>query len=221
MKVKKILFFILMFLPLIVTLITLPILPEQIPAHYDFNNQVTRWGSKYEALLYPAATIGFGFFMLAMAKYSAKQEKTGKNNENICIIAGIVLLLYFNVMTGFSLYTDFNRIENLSAVAIDIHQLIWGIAGVCMIVIGNLLPKARMNALVGLRTTWSMTNETVWKKSQRFGGISFILVGIFIIAVSCFVKGVPCTLWSLGILLISLPVDIYYTYKAAKKYRHL
>ena len=72
MKVKKSVFYTLMFLPLLVTLIVLQYLPEQIPAHYDFNNQVTRWGSKYEALILPAITIFFGFFMLGMVKYSAK-----------------------------------------------------------------------------------------------------------------------------------------------------
>ena len=48
MKKKKVIFYSLMFLPLAVVLIALQFLPEQIPAHYDMNNQVTRWGSKYE-----------------------------------------------------------------------------------------------------------------------------------------------------------------------------
>ena len=47
MKIKKILCYILTFLPLVVTMIALPFLPEQIPAHYGMDNQVTRWGSKY------------------------------------------------------------------------------------------------------------------------------------------------------------------------------
>ena len=86
MKSEKIIFYILMFLPLPATLISLLFLPDQIPAHYGFDNQVTRWGSKYEILIFPAFTILFGFFMLAMAKFSAKQEKSEKGNEKICII---------------------------------------------------------------------------------------------------------------------------------------
>lgn len=35
------------------TLAILPHLPEQIPAHYGFDGQVDRWGSKYEALIFP------------------------------------------------------------------------------------------------------------------------------------------------------------------------
>lgn len=110
--------------------------------------------------------------MLGMAKYSAKHEETGKNNEKICIMTGIVSLVIFNAMTGYFLYTDFNKIENLSSVTIDINQLISGILGVSMIVIGNIMPKLRMNSLIGLKTDWSMKNETTWKKSQRFGGIT-------------------------------------------------
>ena len=47
MKIQKTIFYILMFLPLPVTLISLVFLPDQIPAHYGSDNQVTRWGSKY------------------------------------------------------------------------------------------------------------------------------------------------------------------------------
>ena len=100
MKKKKIIFYSLMFLPLIVVLIALHFLPERIPAHYDFNNQVTRWGSKYETLIFPVITVLFGYFMLGMAKFSSKQEENGSNNENVCIVAGIVSLTLFNAMIG-------------------------------------------------------------------------------------------------------------------------
>ena len=53
------------------------------------------------------------------------------------------------------------------------------------IILGNIMPKLRMNSVVGLRSVWSMKNETTWKKGQRFGGISFIVSSIIIIMV-CF-----------------------------------
>lgn len=218
MKTKKIVYYILMFLPLIVTLLVIPLLPEQIPAHYDFNNQVTRWGSKYESFIFPAITVIFGFFMLGMARYSAKHEETGKNNENVCVMTGIVSLALFNAMTGYFLYTSFNKVENLSSVTVDVSQLLFGILGVAMIIVGNIMPKLRMNSYVGLRTGWSMKNETTWKKSQRFGGISFILAGIIIVLISCFSKGITCILCSLGILCVCALMDVFYTYKIAKKY---
>ena len=218
MKMQKKIFHILMFLPVPVTLISLVFLPVQIPAHYGSDNLVTRWGSKYETLLFPIFTIIFGLFMMGISKFSSSQEKNGKNNEKICIVAGIFSLLIFNVMTGYFLYTDFNKVENLSTVPVDLSQLIFILLGIFMIVFGNIMPKIRMNSAMGLRTKWSMKNEITWKKSQRFGGISFMIVGILIILACSVTKGVVCYLWSIGILILSLPIDIYYTYRVAQKY---
>ena len=216
MKVKKIVFYGLMFLPLISALIALQFLPEQIPAHYGLNNQVTRWGSKYEALIVPIVTAVLGYFFLGIAKVAAKQEENGNNNENVCIVAGIVTLIIFNAMTGYVLYAGFNEIENLSSSKFDVNQLLFGILGIAMIIIGNIMPKLRMNAVTGLKTKWSTKNEMTWKKSQRFGGISYIIGGIVIVVICFFVQGIYCFLSTLGIIAILLVIDVFYTYKIQK-----
>lgn len=218
MKTKKIIVDILMILPLAATLLALLFLPEQIPAHYDFNNQVTRWGSKYESLIFPVFSILLGIFMKGMARLSARQEENGRNNENVILITAMAVLVLYNGMTGYYLYTSFHKVEDLSAVPVDISQLLFGILGAAMIITGNVMPKLRMNSIIGLRTKWSMKNETTWKKSQRFGGITFILAGIIILAVCCFSKGAACILWSLGTMLAAVIADVYYTYKTAQKY---
>ena len=216
MKTKKILYVILMFLPLLVVMTALPFLPEQIPAHYDFEGQVTRWGSKYETLIFPALTLVFGAFMLFMAKIAAKQEGEGKNNEKVTIMTGIVSLLLFNAMTGYWLYTDFNKVENLSAVSVDVYQLVFGILGVFMLVIGNLMPKLKMNSVIGFRTASSMKNETVWKKTQHFAGISMMAGGLLTLIVSVATKGMTCLILSMVILLAITVLDSWYACKAAK-----
>lgn len=217
MKNKKI-FYLLMFLPLLVVLISLKFLPDQIPAHYGISGEVDRWGSKYETLIFPGVTIIFDIIMLIITKYASKQEKGGNNNQKIGIITGILLLLLLNIMTFYFLYTDFNKVENLASVPIDPSQLIFISLGVIIMILGNIMPKVKMNSMIGLRTTWSMKNEITWKKSQRFGGISFIIIGILIIITNLFFHPPISILLSLIILVASLPFDIYYTYKVAKKY---
>lgn len=216
MKTKKTVYFILMYLPLIVALVALQYLPDKIPAHYGFGNQVTRWGSKYEALLFPIVTVLMGYFLLAMSRLAAKQEEHGENNKKIIIVTGILVLILFNALNAYSLYTDFNRVENLSSVPLDINQLIFGIVGVLMIVTGNIMPKLRMNSIIGLRTHWSMKNEVTWKKCQRMGGISFIVAGIIIIGVCIAMKGTPCSVSVLGIWILLIVIDTFLTYRIAK-----
>ncbi len=85
MKAKKTVYYILMYLPFVIVLTALPYLPEKIPAHYGFDNQVDRWGCKYETLLFPIISLLMGYFLLGMAKLAAKQEEHGKNNKNVTI----------------------------------------------------------------------------------------------------------------------------------------
>ncbi|MBQ2795566.1 MAG: DUF1648 domain-containing protein, partial [Oscillospiraceae bacterium] len=125
MKNKKTLYFILMFLPLLVTLITLPFLPESIPAHYNLAGEIDRWGSKYESLIFPVFIIGIGFFMLWMAKVSAKQEENGKNNEKIVFYTGMGLSVFFTVEHCYFLYKDFAAAKSMSFSGTgDVNQLI-------------------------------------------------------------------------------------------------
>ena len=218
MKTRKRVLYVLMFLPLVATLIALPFLPEQIPAHYGFDGQVTRYGSKYESLIIPAITLAFGAAMLFEAKIAAKKEKDGENNEKVSITTAIAAVVLFNVLTGFFLYTAFAQTEDIYNISLDVYQIVFMVFGAGMIVIGNVMPKLRMNGLIGLRTGWSMKNETTWKKSQRFGGIVAIVTGVVTIIICCFTKGLLCAGLAIGIQIVALPVEIYYTYRAAKKY---
>lgn len=217
MKIKKTVCYILMYLPLVIVLIALPYLPEKIPAHYGFDNQVDRWGNKYEALLFPIISLLMGYFLLGMAKLAAKQEEHGENNKNVTIIMGILVLILLNALNVYSLYTSFNKVENLSFVSLDIGQLVFGIIGMLMIVIGNLMPKLRMNSMIGLRTHWSMKDEATGKKSQHIGGISFIIGGIIIIGICIVMKGTPCLLSVLGVWAMLIVIDVFLTYRVAEK----
>ncbi len=216
MKTKNILFYVLMFLPLAAVLIALPFLPEQIPAHYDINGAVDRYGSRYEMLLLPALTILFGLFLRVAVRFAAKQEKNGHSNEKTGLTICNAALAVLNIMTGYILYTSFQQVTDLSTLAWDINQIMCAVIGVSMIVVGNIMPKARKNTAFGLRTTWSMKNDVTWKKSQRFGGISFIAAGVLTI-IACFVtKGLVCGGLFLAILIVTTVVDVGYTWWVAK-----
>lgn len=216
MKKKKMIYFILMVFPLIIVYLTLPFLPEQIPAHYNWNNEVTRWGSKYETLFFPCIALFVGLFLLGIAKLSSKHLENGQQNEEVCLLAGIVALLVFNVMTLFFLYTDFKSIDNLNSVPIDLYQLIFGSLGFGLIFLGQQMPKVKMNHYLGLRTKWSMKNETTWLKSQIFGGYSFIVTDIVILLICFMTNGLNCFLWIFAVIIIQLIVDIFATWKIAK-----
>lgn len=217
MKKLRTALYILMFLPLAAVLVCLPLLPESIPAHYGLTGQVDRWGSKFETIITPLMTVGFGFFMLAMAKVAAKEEKDGQNNEKAALITAIACLGVFCGLTAFVLYTAFTGLESFGDIPVDLFQGLGVLTGIGLVIVGNISPKLRKNSLIGLRTPWSMKNEAVWKKSQRVWGILAMAAGAAMAVLCLALKGWP------GFVLGSLPVGAavigasVYSYKAAKK----
>lgn len=217
MKRKIVWFYVLMLLPLAAVLVALPFLPEQIPAHYGLSGAVDRYGSKYELLIMPGIAILSSLFLRGAIKLAAKQETGGQSNERAGMTVGFAALGVFSVLTGYLLYLSFGQVTDLSALAWDINRITCAVMGVSMVIVGNIMPKMRKNAAFGLRTVWSMKNDTTWKKSQRFGGISFILAGILTL-IACFVtKGIACMLWFLAILTLTTIADVYYTWRVARE----
>lgn len=212
MKIQKIIFYILMFLPLLAVIAALQLLPDQIPAHFGIDGQVDRWGSKYEIFIFPISTVIMGIIMLIVEKVSSKQEGIGENNKKITLISGIVSLLIFNIMTGYFLYVDFTLTENLADTSLDLNSILFAALGVFMIILGNFMPKLKKNCLIGLRTSKTLNSEIIWKKSQRFGGISLIIGGIGLIAASILTRAALCIWICIGIMAAVTLISTVYTF---------
>jgi uncharacterized membrane protein len=63
--------------------------------------------------------------------------------------------------------------------------------GALFAVIGNLLPRARPNWFVGIRTPWTLSSDRVWEKTHRFGGRVFVASGILML-----VAGLAAQQWT-------------------------
>ncbi len=53
--------------------------------------------------------------------------------------------------------------------------------GLLFIVLGNYMGKIKPNWFVGIRTPWTLSSESVWNKTHRLGGWTFVLAGLVLI----------------------------------------
>lgn len=217
MRTKYRILYYLMYFPLVLTLVLLPFFPKQIPAHYDVAGNINRWGSKYEQLILPIFTIIFGYFMVAMVRLIIKKTNNDGNEKAIIVITSSSILI-FDIMCLVFLYKAFFSARGINEpINIDISQLIFIITGVSICLMGNILPKCKMNSIVGLRTKWSMKNEKAWSLSQRYGGILFVLGGISLIIINLFLKGISSIVFSMAIFFIILISCIIISYISYRK----
>ena len=184
-----------MLLSVVITAIMLQFMPDIVPAHYNAAGEVDRLGSKYESILFPVATVVMGGFFLLVDKLvpRSKNEKERRMEDVVIYVSGVLTTLYFLGMNIFFMGKGiaYGHSGTASVPGIDMVQtnsVCTILIGAVLIILGNYMPKARVNALYGLRTKWSMANDRVWQKSQRFGGFSSVICGIVLILLGVFIR---------------------------------
>lgn len=196
------------------TSLFLSVMPDTVPLHYNFAWEVDRFGSKYEFLIMNLITLVLTYILLITAKDQGKKEQ--KNSEKILVLIAIYSVVFFSVIQFFFQYKTLNYTNK--PLSLDTLKFITLMIGLFQIVFGNIMPKLRRNSFIGLRTSWSMANDDVWQKSQRFAGISSVVVGILVIIGSIFLSGKISMIFMLILITVWVAICIFFSYKYYKKY---
>ncbi|CAM2991049.1 SdpI family protein [Hathewaya histolytica] len=215
-------------LPICMILVAIQFMEDKIPVHYDFMGNIDRWGSKYEKLIFPIIIIIVTLFWSLFLRYFRKRQvmtsdeksiKEAQQNEKVIYYVAIGMAVLFGIMNCSSMYSSMVEVKNnMQTMAIDINVITNVVIGIFLIIIGNVIPKSKLNSVVGVRTKWSMKNDITWAKSNRFGGIFFMVSGLIIIIESVFIGGIASTIVMLGVIIIDGIISSIYSYTIYKKH---
>ena len=167
----------------------LPSLPDQVASHWGLSGEPDGWSSK-ETLVYllPLFGVGIALLLAVVPRIDPRRanfELHGGTywtvaNAAMVVIAGIhVALIAFNL--GWPV-----RINQVAGIAV----------GGLFILIGNLMTRMRPNWFMGIRTPWTLSSDTVWRKTHRVGGYAFVVAGLLLV-----VMGFAQPAWFAGVLI--------------------
>jgi len=196
---------------LFVTLLVLRELPAEIPAHFDFVGNITRWGSKYELLILPVLLLLVSFgsrFLLLRFHRKAEQAESDKERQAAAAnakVLGIVIFsqtLILSCIQGVLLYNTVLALRGESFLSTFAgEKLLTILCGSLLLVPGDILPKCRRNGMVGFRLPWTKYNDITWQKSNRFAGRMLVAAGTLGIVSTVFApKGYGMFLLSIYIM---------------------
>jgi len=215
MSTKRFVTWIIAFVPMMITMMVLPVLPDKIPAHYGPGGNVTRFGSKYELLTMPIITIGMQVIWLLLEKHLMKDKEKGPHNSQAVFWINLAVTLTFTVLTVSFLYLAYRGAGSIND--IDYRKIVAIALSLSWIVIGNILPKLKQNGLVCIRTTWTLASENTWYKTHRMGGKIAVITGMASGLLCLFVfngeTGIWVSLASSIIMLVSIVIYSYFVYK--------
>jgi uncharacterized membrane protein len=193
------------------TIAMYPTVPDRVVSHWNAAGQADGYSSKFWGLfLIPLIMVGFVALLTVLPRIDPYKKNYEKFRD---WYEGFILLFV------------------LFMLAIQVQIILWStgyqvspnltfplLTGGLFIYIGFLLGHAEQNWFVGIRTPWTLSSATVWKKTHKLGGKLFKIAGV----VSCagIVAG-PYALWFILVPVLAVAVyTVVYSYIEFQKELH-
>lgn len=168
-------------------------LPSEIPVHYSFDGIADRFASKLsvEALLlcslgYCGLLLGGLLRKMVLAMGKTQENSNTQTTAKLMTYNQTFLTIFFSAL---SLYFISVMLQNSISDTFFILRTAYLVLFVLLIIIGNYLPKLKINRVSGVKTKYSQSSDDAWMKSQRFGG-RLLAIGGSAGLVVCLIPGV-------------------------------
>jgi len=180
------------------TIAIYPAAPDRIVSHWNAAGEANGSMSKFWGLfLIPIIMTGFVALFAVIPRIDPHKKNYEKFRD---YYEGFILVFVFFML------------------AIQVQIILWStgyqispnltfpvLIGILFIYIGFLLGHAEQNWFVGIRTPWTLSSKTVWKKTHELGGKLFKIAGV----IAC--AGIFAGAYALWFILVPVLAVAVYT----------
>lgn len=155
-----------------------PNLPPTVATHWSLRGTPDGYSSRAWAVaLVPLVMVLMTVVFNVLPKVDPRRENYTKFLSSYWLIANavIVFLLVAHAMILASGLGYAVRIDRLMPLGV----------GLLFVFLGNYLTRVEPNWFVGIRTPWTMSSDTMWRKTHRTGGWLMVIGGL-VLAIGAF-----------------------------------
>ena len=184
-------------------------LPDKVPMHWNSRGEIDRYGEKIELIIIPILLpllVYIIFLVVPKIDPKNKLNKMGNKLESLKFL----MTTFMSILALFILYSAKNEsFANSNYIIL--------LVGVLYIILGNYFKTIKANYFIGIRTPWTLENETVWKETHKLGGKIWFIGGIMVVLASLLFDMQTTTTILLIITAIITIIPIVYSYIIFKK----
>ena len=150
-------------------------LPDRMVTHWGLDGRPDGWSERITgALLLPVIGLAVWGLTEMLPRIDPRRESFAKMRSayDTTISATLTLLV---VMHAAILATALGR-------TVPMGRIVPAGVGTLLVIVGNVLPRARPNWWFGIRTPWTLSDDRVWTVTHRVGGFLFAGAGVALIA---------------------------------------
>ncbi|MBL6647692.1 MAG: SdpI family protein [Flavobacteriaceae bacterium] len=184
-------------------------LPENVPLHWNLEGEIDRYGDKSELLIIPFVMPLLVYLIFLVVPEIDPKNKLNKMGNKLQSIKFLITTI-MSILALFIIYSVKNQsIANPNYIILSI--------GLLFIILGNYFKTIKPNYFIGIRTPWTLENETVWKKTHTLGGTMLFIGGILILFSSLFLEKQNNFILFIVITNVVFIIPIVYSYLKFQK----
>ncbi len=178
------------------------VLPDTVITHWNAKGEPDDVSSKnFFVIFMPLLTLG----IYLLFRYLPKIDPKKRNYPDFDFsYQGVKLLIIAFLVAMFIISSLVNLNYN-----INISILVSWMVAVLFIALGFLIKNVKQNWFMGIRTPWTLSSETVWKKTHIFAQKVFILAGLIFIFLPFFPVDYMIWLIVVIVFLVALSTFVY------------
>ena len=189
-----------------------PRLPPAVATHWNLNGTPDGFSSRMWALaIVPIVLIAMTIVFNVLPKVDPRRENYAKFLTAYWLIANAVIL--------FLLVAHAMLIAAGLGFSVKIDRLMPLGIGLLFVFLGNYLTRVEPNWFIGIRTPWTLSSDTVWRRTHRTGG-ALMVVGGLILAISAFLPRPAFLVLFVATIVIVAVIPIVQSYILWKREQH-
>lgn len=162
-------------LPILAGIILWDKLPQQVPCHWNVNNEVDGYCSKtFFVFFMPLILLALQWLCVIITSLDPKKQNHSNKMLNLVFWIVPAVNLVLAVITYFTAL----------GIPLQIEIILPLFLGLIFLVIGNYLPKCQQNYTIGIKIAWTLNSEENWNRTHRFAGWVWTICSLIIMATS-------------------------------------
>ena len=183
-------------------------LPNQISIHFNISDQADNFQPK------PLVVFGLPIFLLLVHLFVIFM--IGRDPKNRTMNEKMVKVIYWLIpIVSLSVfYLIYNKaLGSTTNPSVFVSVLL----GLIFVIMGNYMPKLKVNHTVGIRLPWTLQSEDNWHKTHRLAGKLWVLGGLILLLEAGLQFAVP---YVMGIVILTIVfIPVMYSYQLSRKNR--
>ena len=161
-------------LALAVSIWAYPNLPPTVATHWNLRGTPDGFSSRVWAVaIIPLVIVAMTVVFNVLPKVDPRRENYAKFLDSYWLIA--------NAVIAFMLVAHALIIATGLGYSVKIDRLMPLGVGLLFIFLGNYLTRIEPNWFIGIRTPWTLSSDTVWRKTHRTAGWLMVIGGIVLL----------------------------------------